>query len=88
MGEGRVSECDDQRVEEGGGLRGCEVSRRSVRGYEAAVCVHVDTQSSRPDDTDHNKKKDRKVLIYRPSGILQQGVYRYNRRIMRTQLSF
>ena len=63
VGEGRVSECDDQRVEEGGGLRGCEVSRRSVRGYEAAVCVHVDTQSSRPDDTDHNKKKDRKVLM-------------------------
>ena len=33
------------RVEEGGGVRGCEVSRRSVRGYQAAVCVHVDTQS-------------------------------------------
>jgi hypothetical protein len=26
-------------------VRGCEVSRRSVRGYQAAVCVHVDTQS-------------------------------------------
>ena len=35
----------DERVEEGGGVRGCEVSRRSVRGHQAAVCVHVDTQS-------------------------------------------
>ena len=26
-------------------MRGCEVSRRSVRGYQAAVCVHVDSQS-------------------------------------------
>jgi hypothetical protein len=33
------------RVEEGGGVRGCEVSRRSVRGDQAAACVHVDTQS-------------------------------------------
>ena len=32
------------RVEEGGGVRGCEVSRSSTRGYQAAVCVHVDTQ--------------------------------------------
>jgi hypothetical protein len=32
-------------VEEGGGVRGCEVSRRSVRGHQAAVCVHVHTQS-------------------------------------------
>ena len=35
----------EERVEERGGVRGCEVSRRSVRGYQAAVCVHVDTQS-------------------------------------------
>ena len=34
------------RVEEGGGVRGCEVSMRSVRGYQAAVCVHVDKQSA------------------------------------------
>ena len=33
------------RVEEGGGVKGCKVSRPSVRGYQAAVCVHVDTQS-------------------------------------------
>ena len=32
-------------MEEGGGVRGWEVSRRSVRGYQAAVCAHVDTQS-------------------------------------------
>jgi hypothetical protein len=31
------------REEWGGGARGCEVSRRSVRGYQAAVCVHVGT---------------------------------------------
>jgi hypothetical protein len=37
--------CGEGRVEEGGGVRGCEVSRRSVRGYHTAVCVHVDTQS-------------------------------------------
>ena len=30
------------RMEEGGGVRGCKVSRRGVRGYQAAVCVHVD----------------------------------------------
>ena len=28
----------------GGGVRGYEVSRRSVRGYQTAVCVDVDTQ--------------------------------------------
>ena len=33
------------RVEEGGGVRGSEASRRSTRGDQAAVCVHVDTQS-------------------------------------------
>ena len=33
------------RVEEGGGVRGCEVPMRSMRGYQAAVSVHVDTQS-------------------------------------------
>ena len=32
-------------VEEEGGVRGCDTSGRSVRGYQAAVCVHVDTQS-------------------------------------------
>ena len=37
MGEGRV--------EEGGGVRGSEASRRSARGDQAAVCVHIDTQS-------------------------------------------
>ena len=26
-------------------MRGCEVSRRSVRGFQASVCVHVDTHS-------------------------------------------
>jgi hypothetical protein len=26
-------------------VRGCGVSRRSMRGYHAAVCVDVDTQS-------------------------------------------
>ena len=31
--------------EEGGGVRGCEVSRRSMRGYHAAVCVHVDRKN-------------------------------------------
>ena len=30
---------------EGGGVRGCEASMRSVRGYQAAICVHVDTES-------------------------------------------
>ena len=34
------------RVEEGGGVRGSEASRRSTRGDQAAVCVHIDTQSS------------------------------------------
>ena len=34
------------RVEEGGGVRGSEASRRSARGDQAAVCVHIDTQSS------------------------------------------
>jgi hypothetical protein len=34
------------RVEEGGGARGRWESRRSVRGYHAAVGVHVDTQSA------------------------------------------
>ena len=38
MGEGRA--------EEGGGVRGSEASRRSTRGDQAAVCVHIDTQSS------------------------------------------
>ena len=34
------------RVEEGGGVRGSEASRRSTRGDQAAVCFHIDTQSS------------------------------------------
>ena len=34
------------RVEEGGGVRGSEAPRRSTRGDQAAVCVHIDTQSS------------------------------------------
>ena len=34
------------RVEEGGGVRGSEASRRSTRGDQTAVCVHIDTQSS------------------------------------------
>ena len=34
------------RVEGGGGVRGSEASRRSTRGDQAAVCVHIDTQSS------------------------------------------
>ena len=34
------------RVEEGGGVRGSEAPRRSTRGYQATVCVHIDTQSS------------------------------------------
>ena len=36
----------ERRVEEGGGVRGSEASRRSTRGDQAAVCVHIDTQSS------------------------------------------
>jgi hypothetical protein len=34
------------RIEEGGGVRGSEAPRRSTRGDQAAVCVHIDTQSS------------------------------------------
>ena len=34
------------RVEEGGGVRGSEAPRRSTQGDQAAVCVHIDTQSS------------------------------------------
>ena len=34
------------RVEEGGGVRGSEAPRCSTRGDQAAVCVHIDTQSS------------------------------------------
>ena len=34
------------RAEEGGGVRGSEASRRSTRGDQAAVCVHIDTLSS------------------------------------------
>ena len=34
------------RVEEGGGVRGSKVPRRSTRAYQAAVRVHIDTQSS------------------------------------------
>ena len=30
-------------VEEEGGVRGCDTSGRSVRGYQAAVRVHVNT---------------------------------------------
>jgi hypothetical protein len=33
-------------VEEGGGVRGSEAPRRGTRGNQAAVCVHIDTQSS------------------------------------------
>jgi hypothetical protein len=41
-GEGVV----EGRVEEGGGVRGCYysyVSTRSFRGYQSAVCLHVDS---------------------------------------------
>ena len=34
------------RGEERGGVRGSEAPRRSTRGDQAAVCVHIDTQSS------------------------------------------
>ena len=34
------------RGEERGGVRGSEAPRRSTRGDQAAVCVHMDTQSS------------------------------------------
>ena len=34
------------RVEEGGDVRGSQAPRRSTRGYQAAVCFHIDTQSS------------------------------------------
>ena len=34
------------RGEEGGGVRGSEAPRRSTRGDQAAVCVHMDMQSS------------------------------------------
>ena len=34
------------RVEEGGDVRGSEAPRSSTRGDQAAVCVHIDTQSS------------------------------------------
>jgi hypothetical protein len=32
-------------VEEGGGVRGSEAARRSARGDQAAVCLHIHTQS-------------------------------------------
>ena len=35
----------ERRVEEGGGVRGSEAARRSARGDQAAVCLHIDTQS-------------------------------------------
>jgi hypothetical protein len=34
------------RGEEGGGVRGSEAPRRSTRDDQAAVCAHIDTQSS------------------------------------------
>ena len=51
-------------VEEGGGVRGFEVSRRSVRGYQAAVCVHVDTQSGcfGGDEADFALQKERALF--------------------------
>ena len=33
-------------MEEGGGVKGSEAPRRSTQGDQAAVCVHIDTQSS------------------------------------------
>jgi hypothetical protein len=34
------------RVKEGGGVRGSQAPRRSTGGYQAAVCVYIDMQSS------------------------------------------
>jgi hypothetical protein len=36
------------RGEEGGGVRGSEAPKRSTRGDQAAVCVHIENSCARP----------------------------------------